>query len=79
MIFLDLNLKFSVKDNKPDLCVPQERDYEGNLCPVHCPGICGENEILCEGHKEAMGCKMPAICYPKGMKTKGDDRMAFFF
>merc|ERR1712136_461710 len=56
--------------NKPDLCVPQERDYEGNLCPVHCPGICGENEILCEGHKEAMGCKMPAICNPKGMKTK---------
>merc|ERR1712226_754509 len=56
-----------------NICMPQERDYNGDLCPVHCPGICGDNEVLCDGHREAMGCKMPAICIPRGVKTKGSD------
>ena len=29
--------------------------------------------MLCEGARDDMGCHLPDLCYPRGVKTKGDD------
>jgi len=57
----------------PPTCVVQERDYYGELCTVHCPGICNEGQIMCPGKRDDSGCKEPAFCEPLSKKLWGDD------
>jgi len=57
----------------PPTCVVQERGYYGELCTIHCPGVCNDNQILCPGGRDNVGCQEPASCYPLSKKLWGDD------
>jgi len=57
----------------PPTCVVQERDYYGELCTVHCPGVCNENQIMCPGGRDDSGCQEPSFCEPLSKKLWGDD------
>merc|ERR1711981_647690 len=43
-----------------DFCIPNK---VGD-CINHCPIKCGENEMMCPGKMDAIGCKMPDMCIP---------------
>ena len=58
----------------PPICVVQERDYYGQLCTVHCPGVCNDNQILCDGSRDEDGCKESPFCEQIGVKLWGDDK-----
>lgn len=59
---------------KPDLCVHQDRDINGDLCPAHCPVRCREDEILCPGHRNLLNCLEQDICVFRETKKWGDDK-----
>lgn len=61
---------------KPKVCVVQERDYYGELCQVHCPGVCNEHQIMCPGDRDDTGCPLPPTCHPIAKKQWGDDKGA---
>merc|ERR1712212_953562 len=52
----------------PPTCVVQERDYYGELCTVHCPGECNDNQIECPGERDDTGCQKPNFCVPLSKK-----------
>lgn len=55
-------------------CIVQERDYYGDLCPVHCPGVCNENQVMCPGGRDDKGCKETPHCEPLSEKLWGEDK-----
>lgn len=57
----------------PNQCIVQERDYYGELCDVHCPGVCNDNQILCPGDRDEEGCKESPFCVPLAKKLWGED------
>jgi len=59
---------------KPDICVVQQWGANVELCPVHCPPECADNEILCDGGKNSVGCDEPDICVKREIKQWGDDK-----
>ena len=58
----------------PDECIEQGRAYDGELCSVHCPITCGDNEVWCPGQRNVMGCLEPDKCIKKPVKTQGNDK-----
>ena len=64
----DMNCKL------PDECILQERDYDGELCTVHCPIDCNDDETHCPGQRNEMGCFEPDQCITRAIKTKGSDK-----
>lgn len=58
----------------PDICIVQDRDIDGELCPVQCPFECNTNEILCTGHRNEKGCEEPATCVTREIKQWGNDK-----
>ena len=58
---------------KPDVCINQDHDYEGNLCPSNCPAICDVTQLVCEGHIDEHSCMTPETCHEIGTKIKGND------
>jgi hypothetical protein len=57
----------------PDVCIPEERDNNGTLCPVqHCPIQCNETETFCIGRNNSLGCREEDICYPSGLSFEGE-------
>jgi len=56
-----------------DHCIKQERDYDGELCTVHCPKECNDNEVHCPGLRNEMGCFEEDQCITRAIKTKGSD------
>merc|ERR1712066_97426 len=57
-----------------DECILQERDYDGDLCTVHCPLDCDEeDETYCPGQRNQMGCFEQDQCITRPIKTKGSD------
>lgn len=59
----------------PDICITQERDWDGELCTVHCPLECNdETETYCPGQRNEMGCFEPDKCITRAVKTKGSDK-----
>jgi len=45
-----------------DYCIPNKVGE----CINHCPMPCGEKDMICPGKMDAMGCKMPDMCFPAG-------------
>jgi hypothetical protein len=58
----------------PDLCIQQNRDFDGELCPVHCPIECPPDELLCPGQINENGCVDPDVCVKRETKTEGSDK-----
>ena len=58
----------------PDECILQERDYDGELCTVHCPIDCEDDETYCPGQRNEKGCFEQDQCIKKPIKTKGSDK-----
>ena len=58
----------------PDTCVTQQRDINGELCPVHCPFNCGWGEMLWYGPLDPMGCPPDFLCIDIPYKVWGDAR-----
>lgn len=48
-----------------DRCIARGKDLDENLCPVQCPPICDDNQVLCSGGINAHGCKDVDVCVPK--------------
>lgn len=58
----------------PDDCIHQERDYDGELCTVHCPLECDDDETYCPGQRNEVGCFEPDQCIKRPIKTEGSDK-----
>merc|ERR1712226_1230828 len=58
----------------PDECILQERDHAGELCTVHCPIDCEDDETWCPGQRNEMGCFEPDQCVKRPIKTVGNDK-----
>ena len=58
---------------KPGLCIKQEMDINGDLCPFQCPSLCAEDQVMCAGYRDELGCKKPEMCIGRQNKTKGTD------
>jgi len=58
----------------PDECILQTRDYAGELCTVHCPIDCDDDETWCPGQRNEMGCFEPDQCVTRAVKTVGNDK-----
>jgi len=66
-----------VDDNgckNPDNCIPEERDFNGDICPVHCPETCDlDVELKCPGTRNPVtGCKSKEKCIAKGTHQWGE-------
>ena len=59
---------------KPDICVHQDRDENGDLCPSHCPVTCKDEEIFCPGHRNVLNCLEADHCVKRETKKWGDDK-----
>ena len=59
---------------KPDICVHQDRDTNGDLCPSHCPVKCKDDAILCPGHRNDLNCLEADHCVKREKKKWGDDK-----
>jgi len=59
---------------KPDICLPRGKDYDGELCPVTCPGECTDTELMCHGGINSNGCKEPDTCVSRGTKSCGENQ-----
>ena len=57
----------------PPTCVVQNRNYYGDLCTVHCPGVCNDGQIMCPGPTDGHGCQEPNFCEPLSKKLWGED------
>jgi len=57
----------------PDLCIEEERDFNGDLCPVHCPETCTDDQVYCPGTRNPMtGCKSKDKCVNKETHKWGE-------
>ena len=59
---------------KPDICIQKDIDNNGDLCIVNCPIKCNDDEILCEGIKNKLGCKEPDSCQKRSKKLWGSEK-----
>ena len=59
---------------KPDLCINQDRDVNGDLCQSHCPVTCKDEEIFCPGHRNELNCLEADHCEKREKKKWGDDK-----
>ena len=56
----------------PDECIEQVIDVNGDICPFHCPGLCTEDQILCDGHPiDEYGCSGQPSCYNRTRSNNG--------
>jgi hypothetical protein len=57
----------------PDLCIKQHRDFNGDLCPVHCPENCDDDQVFCPGTRSPInGCFSADKCEDKGEHIWGE-------
>merc|ERR1719355_362118 len=60
-----------------DVCHPKAKDTNGEFCPDdsashNCPVSCNENEALCPGNTNALGCKGADECKEKTKDATGE-------
>ena len=56
-----------------DMCLSRGRDYDGNLCNVHCPLVCRYDEELCKGQIGPNGCPGRDRCVKHGLSCEISD------
>ena len=54
------------------ICLPKQKDRDGNACPFVCPITCNNDEHSCSGGTDEKGCVKPDICVQKGTSLDGN-------